>query len=59
VNSEKGGSVGDVSVLEPWQSRLEDKVVQMSVNIDDKLEVLTNTERGGSVVDSNIQHVTQ
>jgi len=34
-------------------------VVQMSVNIDDKLEALTNTERGGSVVDSNIQHVTQ
>ena len=34
-------------------------MVQMSVNIDDKLEALTNTERGGSVVDSNIQHVTQ
>ena len=58
MNREKGGSVGDVSVFEAWQSRLEDKVAQMSVSIDDKLEALTNSERGGSVVDSNVQHVT-
>ena len=33
----------------------------MSVSIDDKLEALTNTERGGRpcLMDSNIQHVTQ
>jgi len=51
--------VGDVSETESWQRRLEDKMSQMMQNIDDKLAVLANNKRDGSMEDFRVFAVSQ
>jgi len=46
--------MGDVSVFEDLQNRFEDKMVQIAVSIDDKLQALVNSEKGGSEGDVSV-----
>jgi len=46
--------VGDVSLFDDLHNRLEDKMVQIAVSIDNKLESLVNREKGGSVGDVSV-----